>query len=205
MTSSAAGGPDSGPDAREFRILVVCTANICRSPMAEYLLRGLLEPDEASTQWRYVAVSSAGVLGWDGAEMDPPAAAELRRLGGDPTGFRAQSFAPELGEGADLILTATVEHRRFVLEEVPRALHRTFTLLEFAHLVSTVEQVRAASGDPARTVRLAAAHRGSSWVEGYDLADPYGRPAAVHRRIAEVVLAAARTVAGALAPATPPE
>lgn len=202
MTSAAADGSDADDHPRRFEIVVVCTANICRSPMAEHLLRGLLAPDRAVTDHPRFEVSSAGVRALDGAEMDPPAAAELRRLGGDPSGFRARSFTAKLGEQTDLILTATSDHRRMVLEEVPHALHRTFTLLELANLVSTVDALSAGAGDPAKTVQLAAAHRGAARIENYDVEDPYGRPAAAHRLTAERILAACRSIAVGLAPPT---
>lgn len=200
MTISAADSPDTAAAAPVFRILVVCTANICRSPLVEHILRNRLQGvAAASTRVRF-DVSSAGVRGWDGAEMDPPAAAELRSLGGDPSDFRARSFTPALAERADLILTATTEHRRIVLQEVPQALQRTFTVLEFANIVSTVEPVREAWGDPVEVVRRAAVHRGASRLDDYDLADPYGRPASVHHVTAEIGLQAAAQIATSLLP-----
>lgn len=72
---------------RPFGILFVCTANICRSPMAEHLLRGSLAALLDTGGAIRFDVSSAGILGWDGEPMDPAAAAELRRLGGDPSRF----------------------------------------------------------------------------------------------------------------------
>ncbi len=53
--------------------------------------------------------------------MDPPTAAELVRLGGDPSGFVARDLTVAFCEAADLILTATAEHRAVVLQESPRA------------------------------------------------------------------------------------
>jgi protein-tyrosine phosphatase len=196
MTYPAAGERSSArPTHRAFAILAVCTGNICRSPMVEHLLRDALAAAPGSTPFE---VSSAGVRGWDGAPMDPPAAAELRRLGGDPSAFRGRSFSAILGERADLILTATADHRRLVLQEVPQALHRTFTLLEFAHLVSAVDGVAKAAGEPPELVRRAAAHRGAARIDAYDLGDPYGQPAAVHQRTAELAHAAVAEIASAL-------
>ncbi|MDX6364957.1 MAG: low molecular weight protein-tyrosine phosphatase [Nocardioidaceae bacterium] len=196
MTSPAADeGSPPRPTHGAFAILAVCTGNICRSPMVEHLLRDALASAPGSTPFE---VGSAGVRGWDGAPMDPPAAAELRRLGGDPSGFRGRSFSAVLGERADLILTATADHRRLVLQEVPQALHRTFTLLEFAHLVSAVDGVTEAAGDPPELVSRASAHRGAARIDAYDLGDPYGQPAAVHRRTAELARAAVGEISGAL-------
>ncbi len=166
---------------------MVCTANICRSPTAEYLLRNeLLRLAPLLT----FEVSSAGVRGWDGSEMDRMAAAELRRLGGDPANFRARSFTAAMGGAADLLLTATTEHRRYVLQEVPQALRRTFTLLEFAYLAAATEDVRDARGDAPEVVKRAAANRGAVRIDAYDLPDPYGRSEDVYRETAQSICAA---------------
>lgn len=195
-----------GSDAQEdtkpyvFSILAVCTANICRSPMVEYLLRGQLASECGTESDLRFEVSSTGIRGWDGAEMDPLAAAELRRLGHDATGFRARSFTAEHAERADIILTATTDHRRAVLQDVPHALRRTFTLLEFAHLVSAVPEVEgAAAGDPREVVRRAAASRGAARLGSYDLTDPYGHDADVHRATADIVRTAVEVASFALA------
>lgn len=87
MTAEEIPAADTDRDRRAFRILFVCTANICRSPMAEHLLRGSLAALlDTGGAFRF-EVSSAGIRGWDGEPMDPAAAAELRRLGGDPSRF----------------------------------------------------------------------------------------------------------------------
>jgi protein-tyrosine phosphatase len=196
---AAAGVPEAEPDVPTavFRILAVCTANICRSPMVEYLLRSSLAASADRSMGIRFEVSSAGVRGWDGSPMDPPAAEELRRLGGDPNRFVARSFVAALGERADLILTATTDHRSLVLQEVPQALRRTFTLLEFARLVSAVTGSTAGEG-PVRLVSEAAANRGAAHLDTYDLGDPYGQPPAVHRRTADTVERATGVISGAL-------
>lgn len=199
MSDSGGHRADWDTAVQIFRILVVCTANICRSPTAEHLLRDSLETGHDARAGIQFDVSSAGIRGWDGAPMDPPAAAELLRLGGDPSDFRARSFTPALAGTADLILTATTEHRRLVLHEMPQALRKTFTVLEFAHLVSAVQAVRDAAGSPTEVVRRAAAHRGAARIDSYDLADPYGHPVAVHRHTVEILHAATLAIAGALA------
>ena len=77
-----------------FSILYVCTGNICRSPLAERLLTMRL--DAALGQRSSVfGVTSAGTHGWDGSEMDPAAASQLIRLGGDPAGFTGRQLTPE--------------------------------------------------------------------------------------------------------------
>jgi protein-tyrosine phosphatase len=188
--------PQAAASGSPLQILAVCTANICRSPMVEHLLRNALAV-RVDSPARF-EVSSAGVRGWDGSPMDAAAAEELRRLGGDPSAFRARSFVPALGQRSDLILTATTEHRRLVLQEVPSALRRTFTLLEFAHLVSAVDAVGEAPANPVEIVRRASANRGAAHPDVYDLGDPYGQSSAVHRRTADVIHEAVVTISSAL-------
>ncbi|MGF7237406.1 MAG: protein tyrosine phosphatase [Frankia sp.] len=119
------------------RILMVCTANICRSPIAEHLatafLRDRLGPNAAG-----ITVASAGTAGWDGEPMQPHAETVLAEAGIDPSGFVARSLTPDLVEGADLILTAAREHRAAAVTLLPRAVARTFTIFEFARLLDGV-------------------------------------------------------------------
>ena len=177
---------------------MVCTANICRSPLAEHLLRtALAAPVGVPPEF---LVSSAGIRAWAGAEMDPMSAAELRRRGGDPTAFRARQLSRRHADEADLILAMTAEHRTYVLQEEPRLLRRTFTLLEFAALVSDVPRVREAQGDPARLVRAASEARGAARLEEYDVQDPFGRSALIHHQVAETIGGAVQTVGRALVP-----
>ena len=193
--------PSTGRVATEqqpFRILMVCTANICRSPLAEHLLRRALESRGERLHAPEFVVRSAGTHGWDGSEMDAAAAEQLRRLGGDPTGFLARTLDPGDCEEADLVLTATLPHRAAVLQQVPQALKRTFTLLEFAHLVAHVDEVRQAAGDPHGLVTRAATARGAAQLETYDVVDPYGAAPDVHRETADLVREAVRTIAAAL-------
>lgn len=168
-----------------FSILVVCTGNICRSPLAERLLQQRLGAE--------FEVVSAGTHGWEGAEMDRAAAAELRRLGGDPTGFRSSPLRAEHICAADLVLTATRAHRSAVLAEEPSALLRTFTLRELAHLAPRLE------GDvPTDLVAQAAKLRSAADLDDYDVPDPYGAPTQRYQEVADTIAACVAPVADAL-------
>jgi protein-tyrosine phosphatase len=71
------------------RVEIVCTGNICRSPIGEVVLRAKLA--EAGVD--DVLVSSSGTGGWHvGDPMDPRAAAALRRRGYDGSSHRARAF-----------------------------------------------------------------------------------------------------------------
>lgn len=91
-----------------YRILTVCTGNICRSPMAEYALRQALEADGLADR---VEVASVATSGWEiGNPVDPRAGALLARHGIDAGGHRAEQMDAEMLRGADLILTLDHDH-----------------------------------------------------------------------------------------------
>jgi protein-tyrosine phosphatase len=165
-----------------FAVLAVCTANICRSPMIEILLRAELSPGDFE-------VASAGIQGWDRHQMDGMAAMELMRLGHTPGSFRSHAIDSYLIDSADLILTATKWHRSEVLSMSPRALRRTFTLMEFAALGQMVE-----GNDPRALVAEAARQRSLAPTK-VDIGDPFRRSPAVHRQTADQIDEAVRSVA----------
>ena len=87
---------------RPYRICVVCLGNICRSPMAEVILRDKLAEAGLAGQ---VEVDSAGTGDWHlGEAMDSGARAELSRRGYDGSGHEARQFQPSWLADYDLIL-----------------------------------------------------------------------------------------------------
>ncbi|WP_328989976.1 low molecular weight phosphotyrosine protein phosphatase [Kribbella sp. NBC_01245] len=86
---------------------VVCTGNICRSPIGEVVLRAKL----AEAGIDDVVVTSSGTGGWHaGDPMDPRAAAALARRGYDGSAHRARQFLSSwLGE-RDLVLAMDQGH-----------------------------------------------------------------------------------------------
>ena len=88
----------SGP----YRICCVCLGNICRSPMAEVVLRAQLAA--AGLQDR-VIVDSAGTGNWHvGEPMNPPARRQLERRGYDGSAHQARQFDASWLAERDLIL-----------------------------------------------------------------------------------------------------
>jgi protein-tyrosine phosphatase len=85
-----------------YRICLVCLGNICRSPMAETVLRA--ELDAAGLDGKAV-VDSAGTGDWHiGDRMDPDARTALAGRGYDGSAHRARQFQPTWLAGYDLIL-----------------------------------------------------------------------------------------------------
>lgn len=180
-----------------MRVLTVCVGNICRSPLAQILLMQRLE---TAVEGGFLTVGSAGVHGLVGHSMEPSAADELVRLGGDPAGFTARRLTAELAGEADLILTMTREVRAEVLKEQPRAMKRTFTLLEFAALCRYAIEQDAAVYSVDDLLSFAARHRSHVAGVEQDIADPMGKSAAVHREVADQIAGGVHVVAALLAP-----
>jgi protein-tyrosine phosphatase len=179
-----------------FRVLHVCTGNICRSPMAERLMRSGLENRLGADAARFV-VESAGTWGHSGSPMEPHAIITLAAYGIDGADFRARELVAEHVADADLVLTATREHRAAAVVLQPRAAARTFTLRELARLAGAVERLEAT--DPVERahelVRVAAGKRGlvlPATPRDDDLADPYQGPASGFEVCADLVAASLR-------------
>lgn len=183
----------TGGQERPGRVLTVCTGNICRSPLLERVLQR-----ELDLRWGTGAyeVSSAGTQGLEGHAMDERATAVLRDLGGSPGGFVARRLRPAMVAEADLVLTATVEHRGQVVRAHPRALRYAFTFAEFAALAEDLEDAQLPAPNLAPAPRLTVlaqalvARRGQVAVAEPDIVDPFRREDAVYRQMADQVSAA---------------
>jgi len=91
-----------------YRILTICTGNICRSPLAEYALREAFEQAGLGDQ---VEVTSAGTSGWEiGNPIDPRAGALLQRHGIASEDHRARQMDDDELRAADLVLTLDHDH-----------------------------------------------------------------------------------------------
>jgi protein-tyrosine phosphatase len=195
--SPASSDPAAGAPAA-FEILLVCLGNVCRSPLAEHVLRMRIA-ELLHVSGSAVHVASAGVRALAGQPMDANAAGELRRLGGDASAFRARQLTGEIAGRADLVLTATRALRSRVLEEAPRALKRTFTMREFAAIAGSPAFAEQRLDGTDALVAAAASWRGSVAVDDYDIADPIGRSPEFHRGVADVVDADCTSIAQAVA------
>ena len=180
-----------------FSVLVVCEGNICRSPVAEGLLRAVF--DEAAG----VQVTSAGLR----ARVGSPVEATMAELLGPraPTDFAARQVAASMVSGAGLVLAMTRDQRSALVRLAPAALRRTFTLREFAELARSVPRDgRAPAGtsaaELAELVRLAPRYRDrrTAGPEQDDVADPFGRSREEHVQAFDLVQAAVADIAAAV-------
>lgn len=175
-------------------LLFVCTGNICRSPMGERLARAFAE-EALGRNAGLLTAYSAGTEAVVGREMEANSAVVLSGLGGDPEGFRGRQFRPEMADRADLVLTLTRTHRRKVLKQAPRAMQKTFTLLEAADLLEDLPighlpvgrdiESRAAQLVPA-LARRRALRRGID-PETDDVPDPIRKPLEFHAEVGDLI------------------
>lgn len=203
MAGMTADGGSSGV----FRILHVCTGNVCRSPYAEILTRHLLGERLGADALRF-EIASAGVGAVVGCGMHPDSRSELAPWGLDgpaADSFVARQLEPSLLAGTDLVLGATTGHRSEIVKLAPRSLPVAFSLREFARLAASVDP--AALPDDAveragELVKLARAQRGMASVapDADQVPDPIGRSAAVHRQAAALMHEAVAAIVDALAP-----
>ena len=106
-------------------ILIVCVGNICRSPMAEYLLKARLPADSGKQ------VHSAGI----GALVDKPADATAQELlqeqGIDASGHRARQVTQNMLARADLILAMEEKHLKHLYAMAPQVRGKAFLMAKW--------------------------------------------------------------------------
>jgi protein-tyrosine phosphatase len=110
------------------KILVVCTGNICRSPVAEHLLRASLPATADGT----VTVASAGTTGMSGHPMDVRSLDYLAHHGIDGTGFTARRVNRRILQDADLLVGLEKAHVDRCLRVAPSLLTQSFRLHQLA-------------------------------------------------------------------------
>jgi len=180
VTSPTPAWPDTLPlprdPGRPYRIFLVCLGNICRSPMAEAVLRA--ELDQAGLS-QAVTVDSAGTGDWHvGNRMDRRARAELAGRGYDGAPHRARQAEPSWLGQRDLVL----------------AMDR--------HNLADLR--RMAGDDPAERARIRLL-RSFDPRSGPDaeVPDPYDGRTASFGMVLDLIQAAARGLAGQLSLALP--
>ena len=108
---------------------MVCTANLCRSPMAAALIAARLGAESSGPQ---LTVTSAGVAARPGQPAAELAVEALRRRGIDLSGHRSRGVSADLLREADLVLVMEEAHRRSLFYEDPSVLPRVFLLTEMS-------------------------------------------------------------------------
>jgi protein-tyrosine-phosphatase len=102
------------------RVLFVCTGNICRSAMAEHLLRHL-----AAKRGLELETASAGIAAEPHYRVPEPAKRLLAAAGVPPFEHKARLATREVLRWADLILVMAEEHHDYIVELYPEFTSRT--------------------------------------------------------------------------------
>ncbi|MFJ6003859.1 low molecular weight phosphatase family protein [Arthrobacter sp. NPDC092385] len=188
-------GADDGAKShvQPVRVLAVCTGNICRSPLVERLLQaGLNEqfPGE-------FVVQSAGTGALIGNSIDPEVAKFLREKGEEADDFAARQLTPKILATQDLVLALTREHRSKIVQMSPAALRRTFTLREFARLMSQLEMNQTLGGAESWRAILPKALRARtppSRPDMDDVIDPYRRSQEIYQETNRLIWETTRAI-----------
>lgn len=109
------------------KVLFVCTGNICRSPMAEGLLRKL-----AGERGIRLEALSAGLAAFPGLPATPEAIEAAGEMGIDLSGHQSQPLGKGLILESDLILTMTAKHKETILRKMPDLAGKVRLFSEFA-------------------------------------------------------------------------
>lgn len=181
--------------ARTFRILVVCSGNLCRSPAVERMLGHLLIGGGPSR----FEVESAGTEGPAGHAMHPLTRAGLERRGIPAQAHVSRVLTAAHLDRASLVLTAERRHRAQAAALAPWVAPVTFTLLEFAR--SSTTAVRVGVMNPPELVAAAAGFRAAASAAAPaldDLADPVHGTSQDHELMLSTAQRAVTVVVGAL-------
>ena len=171
-------------DPTHPRFLLVCTANICRSPMAEALLRNHLELVGVTAE-----VASSGHLA-EGTLVSPNSVTAMADRSLDIAGRRSVLTSAGALRSSDLILTMGREHVRRVLDVEMSAWPRSFTLRA---AVRRGLQVGPREQDESLNAWVGRLHDGRlardmlSDDPADDIEDPYGAPLHAYRDTARLL------------------
>ncbi len=110
-------------------ILVVCTGNICRSPMAEGLLRHALAGQPAPLQ--SLKVVSAGVATRPGEPVSENSVLALKKAGIDISGHRSRPITQEMLDRALVVFGMTESHRAIIQYRASRVPQHLYLFREF--------------------------------------------------------------------------
>jgi len=187
----------ANPPFPVFRLLLVCTANQCRSPMAEVMARSQLALAGVDAE-----VASCGIME-GGAPASPGAIRAMERRNLDLSAHQSHQMDSHTVEAANLIITMERRHITSVAELSLDAVRRSFTLGELAELAQVVGHRRPDTTFDRWIVEADSMRLPATVIAGgtaTDIDDPMGGPRRAYRRTADQIDELLRTVFGSLFP-----
>ncbi len=119
-----------------YSVLFVCTANQCRSPMAEVLFRQKLIQRSQLGEWK---IASAGTWAVNGLPATELAQKVMAEKGLDLSEHRSRLLTAEMMQSFNLILVMERGHKEALQIEFPNEKHHVFLLSEMAGYKANVD------------------------------------------------------------------
>jgi len=110
-----------------MKIMFVCTGNICRSAMADWLLKERLKENKQDIQ-----VYSCGIQAYTGESATNYSIQTLKKHGIDGKKHRATNVKDSCIKECDLILCATINHKMALIRMYPEKQDKIYTMKEYA-------------------------------------------------------------------------
>ncbi len=143
-------------------VLFVCTANQCRSPMAEALLKSLVAQRDETDRWQ---IQSAGTWAGPGRPATPLAQTVMQRRGVDISGHRSRLIDAEMLAAASVVLVMTRHHLEAIQAEFPDVQGRVYLLSQLVNRDFDIEDPYGGSPDD---YELCASELQTILTAGYD-------------------------------------
>ncbi len=114
-----------------FTILFVCTGNMCRSPLAEGIMKKKIEEEFTGDEKDLIMIHSCGTYAYEGNKPAENALKTSRQNNTDISYIRSKPLTKMIADEADIIFAMSVEHMNYIIENFLSAKNKTFLLKQF--------------------------------------------------------------------------